>query len=527
MKRILNLKIKQYIILLTLLPALIITTALTSYLIVSRQSDAQENLLDNIVNTINYLANASQLPLFSGDKGSLNRLVSAAIRNENMTSVTFYDSQKIVFYSQGEKYRNYKIYNDNSLHLEKLDSHWIVQSPVYTSEVEVNDFPDEDPKEAIRNPLKILGWVEITADNTFLKDKQQSILFAGAAIGILIFTFLAFLATRFARSMTLPLEKITSTVKELKTGNLSARISILAKGEMNDLVNGINSLAEEVEESNERLQFNIDKATSKLSLALGDLEYANQKLKNNVIQEKEQRQEQEQMLLRQCRMANMGEMLDSIAHQWRQPLMHINSILMNMGTTLDNKKISGNYLEEKIDEVAALTTHMSQTIEDFRGLFKQENEQSQFYLTSAINDVLMLMKNSLNDIDIVYDSNAVVSVIGYRSELIQVIIILLSNAVEALNNRDIKNKKIKIKTSTQLFNSSVDIIIEDNAGGISPENLATVFDPYFTTKQQLGGTGLGLYIAKIIIEHKMAGKLTVTNTTDGAKFSILLGKPKI
>ena len=123
----------------------------------------------------------------------------------------------------------------------------------------------------------------------------------------------------------------------------------------------------------------------------------NNKLENNVNEEIQQRKEQEEMLLRQSRMANMGEMLDSIAHQWRQPLMHINSILMNMDNSLDtentnNKKNQGkDYLENKIDEVATLTAHMSQTIEDFRGLFKVEKEQTHFALESAINDVLTLM----------------------------------------------------------------------------------------------------------------------------------------
>lgn len=528
MKRLLrfNLSIKQYILLLTLLPSLLITTTLTSYLVVSRQSDAQDNLLTNVVNTINYLADVSELPLFSGDKGSLSRLASATIMNKNMKSVTFYDSQETVILSHGAPPKNHIIYTSASLYQEEQDSQWISQIPVYNSAIEVSDFPEEEVIDKIE-PLKILGWVEVTADKTSLKEKQRSILLAGAAFGLLVFTLLAFLATRFAHSMTLPLEKITKTVKELESGDLSARVNVLARGEMNELVKGINLLANKVEISNEKLQQNVTQATSKLTLALTDLEQLNQKLKHNVTEEKEQREEQEQMLLRQYRMANMGEMLDSIAHQWRQPLMHINSILMNMGASIENNQNNEEYLENKINEVASLTSHMSQTIEDFRGLFKQETEQAQFSLTSAINDVLALMKNSFNDIKVDFNKESVVSVIGYRSELIQVIIILLSNAVEVLNNRKIKNKKIKIKIIPQLSKSSVNITIEDNAGGILPENIKTIFDPYFTTKEQLGGTGLGLYIANIIVEQKMGGKIIAANIPDGASFSVLLGSPQV
>lgn len=251
----------------------------------------------------------------------------------------------------------------------------------------------------------------------------------------------------------------------------------------------------------------------------------NSKLESKVYDEIQQRKEQETMLLRQSRMANMGEMLDSIAHQWRQPLMHINSILMNMDNSLEssNTKTQGKvYLENKIDEVATLTAHMSQTIEDFRGLFKVEKEQTYFTLESAINDVLTLMKNSFNNIEIYYNAHGETLVYAYRSELIQVIIILLSNSVEVLNKRNIQNKRITIE-SAKLIDKVV-LCIEDNAGGIIPENLEAIFAPYFTTKEQSGGTGLGLYIAKIIVEQKMLGDITASNTINGARFTIVLSK---
>jgi signal transduction histidine kinase len=248
----------------------------------------------------------------------------------------------------------------------------------------------------------------------------------------------------------------------------------------------------------------------------------NEKLEDKVTEEMKQREEQEQMLLRQCRMANMGEMLDSIAHQWRQPLMHINSILMNMDNALEVKETKKDYLGNKIDEVASLTTHMSQTIEDFRNLFKSEKEKTCFTLETAIDDVLVLMKNGFNNVEVIYNSEGNTFLFGHKSELIQVIIILLSNAVEVLNKRDIDHKKITIKS--HVSKQEVEITIEDNAGGIKADNTNVIFDPYFTTKEQSGGTGLGLYIAKIIVKHKMAGKITASNTEIGAKFTLNLSK---
>lgn len=254
-----------------------------------------------------------------------------------------------------------------------------------------------------------------------------------------------------------------------------------------------------------------------------EFEVLHNRLREKVKLETNHRMEQEQMLLRRSRMANMGEMLDSIAHQWRQPLMHINSILLNIESALDRKSENDNdkdYLNGKLDEIAVLTTHMSQTIEDFRGLFKVEKEYTNFNLQEVTNDVLALLKNNLNDIELERRNLNDVEVLGHRSELMQVIIIVLSNSIDVLNTRKIDSKKIILDIKLQA--DSVCITIEDNAGGISVDNAERIFDPYFTTKEQSGGTGLGLYIAKIIVEHNMGGAITVSNTANGAKFSICL-----
>jgi signal transduction histidine kinase len=132
------------------------------------------------------------------------------------------------------------------------------------------------------------------------------------------------------------------------------------------------------------------------------------------------------------------------------------------------------------------------------------------------------MKNSLNDIELKYSSEGSIQVPGYRSELMQVIIILLGNAIEALEMRKIKEKKLTIEI--HVSNNSAIISIKDNAGGVRSKNINTIFDPYFTTKEQSGGTGLGLYIAKIIVEKKMGGEINVSNTSEGAKFTVSLAK---
>jgi len=246
----------------------------------------------------------------------------------------------------------------------------------------------------------------------------------------------------------------------------------------------------------------------------------NNQLKEKVSKEMQQHQEQEKMLLQQCRMASMGEMIDSIAHQWRQPLMNINAILMNMERGIETKDAPKEYLEKKMNEVITLTTHMSQTIEDFRSLFKTGKEKTSFDIASPIEHGLELFRGTTKEVKIAFEPKKEVSFYGHYNELTQVIIILLSNALEALKLHNPTVKKIDINIQTK--HASLSISIEDNAGGIDNRYIHSIFDPYFTTKEGTGGTGLGLYVAKIIIEQNMQGELNVSNTDKGAKFIISL-----
>ncbi|HFQ60887.1 MAG TPA: HAMP domain-containing histidine kinase [Epsilonproteobacteria bacterium] len=246
----------------------------------------------------------------------------------------------------------------------------------------------------------------------------------------------------------------------------------------------------------------------------------NTRLKDKVSMEVQQRQVQEKMLLQQSRLAGMGEMMDSIAHQWRQPLMNINAILMNMERGIETKAHPKAYLEKKMDEVITLTTHMSQTIEDFRSLLKTEKQKTHFFIDKSIDSVLELYEASLKNIEVHVIPTKGKTFYGYNNEFIQVIMILLHNAIDILHVRNIKEKRIFITVSVD--DNHLSLYIEDNAKGISKKVIHKIFDPYFTTKQVTGGTGLGLYIAKIIIEQNMQGTLTVTNTNKGAKFHISL-----
>lgn len=245
----------------------------------------------------------------------------------------------------------------------------------------------------------------------------------------------------------------------------------------------------------------------------------NEKLEVRVKEEVIHRLTQEEMLLRQNRMACMGEMIDSIAHQWRQPLMNINAVMMNLDRGIETHQ-EPHLLKGKVLEIFSLTTHMSHTIEDFRNLLKMEKEKENFLVEDVLVDILTLMKNNLKGITITRTFKNTNHTTGYKSELSQAFIIVLSNAIEALKSNNIADKQIQI--STKLEDNVITIDIEDNAGGIDENNITRVFDPYFSTKEQEGGTGLGLYVAKIIVEQNMKGTIACENTMNGARFSMRL-----
>jgi len=247
-------------------------------------------------------------------------------------------------------------------------------------------------------------------------------------------------------------------------------------------------------------------------------------LKSRVAEEIAKQQAQEQVMLRKYRMASMGEMIDAIAHQWRQPLAQANMILLCIDDNLEEQNIDKVKLRQDLTELFGLTAHMSATIDDFRTLLTEDKEKHTFCVQESIEEVLLLMKGTLNSIDVEVDFSQKTDIFAHRNEMMQVFITLLSNSVEALHANNIDEKKIYITVAED--KSTIVITIEDNAGGIPEYITPKVFDAYFSTKKSAGGTGLGLYIVKIIVEQSMQGNITLENGQEGAKFSIVLGRER-
>jgi signal transduction histidine kinase len=241
-------------------------------------------------------------------------------------------------------------------------------------------------------------------------------------------------------------------------------------------------------------------------------------LKQKVKEEIEKNRMKDEHLMQQSRLAQMGEMISMIAHQWRQPLSAISAAsgAMNMKARLN--KLDNETALKLTDKITQYSQHLSVTIDDFRGFFKPNKERQEVTYTELVNGVLSIAEISLKNknINLVKQLKSNVVFKTYSNEIKQVILNLIKNAEDALMERKPENPTIKIITEGRK------LFVEDNAGGIDESIIDKIFDPYFSTKSKKDGTGLGLYMSKIIIEDHCGGKLSVKNGESGAIFIIEL-----
>lgn len=239
--------------------------------------------------------------------------------------------------------------------------------------------------------------------------------------------------------------------------------------------------------------------------------------------------QKDQLLFQQSRQAAMGEMIGHIAHQWRQPLNALGLLLQNIYYSYESGELDKEQLERSMEKGQMLMQNMSNTIDDFRNFFKPNKEVKHFRLSEAINSAADLVsasyKNNNIDLELTLDDELMLD--GYPNEFAQVLLNILSNAKDALHSKGIRDAHVRIKSYN--MDETVMVEIDDNAGGIDNAIIKKIFEPYFTTKLQDAGTGIGLYMSKMIIENNMHGKITAANTEYGAKFIISMpfeGKKK-
>jgi len=228
------------------------------------------------------------------------------------------------------------------------------------------------------------------------------------------------------------------------------------------------------------------------------------------------------MLIQQSKMAKTGEMIGNITHQFRQPLNNISYILMNLKKRHENNRLSAEYFNKKFHSAEEQLQFLSKTIDDFKEFYQPLKQKEDFIVKEAIENSFSILRAELKHkdirLDLQYSSHEYTKIHGVKNELSQVMFALLSNALEAFKKVD----EPWIKVIVEATSAEVIIRVRDNAQGINKKDIGKIFEPYYSTKQE--GSGIGLYLVKMIVEHTLEGKISVENTSEGAEFTLCFEK---
>lgn len=283
------------------------------------------------------------------------------------------------------------------------------------------------------------------------------------------------------------------------------------------LIYAFNILTRRLEITNKKLkesQYSLEQLNISLESKI------NKEIEKRIQKEKETRKK-EKIIIRQDKLASMGEMIGNIAHQWRQPLTEIGSILIHLELSFEHGTLTKKSLNNLIEKSNKTISHMSQTIDDFRNFFASDEKIMNFCINDACKKSFTLMGASLenNHIKLIFTEKKNFYINGLKGELVQAILNILANAKDILIHRKIIHPTIWFNIFER--DNQCIIQIEDNGGGIHFEPISKIFEPYITSKHANTGTGIGLYMTKTIIEKNSNGSLSAQNSKNGAVFEII------
>ncbi len=259
------------------------------------------------------------------------------------------------------------------------------------------------------------------------------------------------------------------------------------------------------------------------------LKETNETLEKRVEEELEKRERQQKMMLEQSRFALMGEMLSAIAHQWRQPLSSIGLIIQDFADAYEYGELNKSYLDENVTMALGQIRFMSDTINDFSNFFKPNKEKEHFTIQESLKEVNSLIGVQLKSKKITLQLSAGdFEVYGYKRSLSQVFLNIINNAKDAILERQMKFPEHEGVISVEVVDGPFKkVIIEDNGVGIPDEIMDKIFNPYFSSKFAAQGTGIGLYMSRMIIEEHHYGRILAENSPRGARFIIEFNKEPV
>jgi len=357
--------------------------------------------------------------------------------------------------------------------------------------------------------------------------RYLGIVFIAGTMSMLIITWL------LMRRLMSPLAAVTRHMEQLPDKSPGERrISIQANNEIGILATTFNTMLETLDRQQESMHGQTvmleqevaerQKAQEALAIKQQQLEALNSSLEERIDSTLREIRQKDQMLIEQSRRAAMGEMINNIAHQWRQPLNNLGLIIQSTKLSFDAGELTLEEMALEHDKAMDTILFMSRTIDDFRNFFRHDKQKSVISVVALLHGTLGLVSASLCHLNIEIDIDAPdhLAVFGYPNEYAQVILNILANARDVLSERMVAAPRIRIRVFAEEGNSVV--TIWDNGGGIDEQIITRIFDPYFSTKAVGKGTGIGLYMSKVIIEQNMGGTLNVRNIDGGAEFRIEL-----
>ncbi len=326
----------------------------------------------------------------------------------------------------------------------------------------------------------------------------------------------------FAAWLTRPIATISAAASRVAGGDLSVRVDVQRADEIGQLSGSFNQMVDALRLSRDQLQNYNQELETKVSERTMALDELNHTLDQRVHDEIDKRKRQEVLLIQQSRLAAMGEMIGAIAHQWRQPLNALSLVLQNIRLLHRSGSLTDESMARMEDKAARLMTRMSSTIDEFRDFFKPGKHKAQFNLKPSMVSATDIMEAVFKDhhIEVTLRCDEKLELFGIAGELSQMILNPLSNAKDALLS--VRQSAPRILIEATRLENRVHIEVSDNGGGIPPDILDKIFDPYFSTKEEGKGTGIGLYMSKMIVESYWHGQLSAVNREGGACFIIEL-----
>jgi len=353
--------------------------------------------------------------------------------------------------------------------------------------------------------------VAMRVSDKFLKEQSYEFQKNLALYIVIITLIIAFFSLLLMKYLISPIVKLTKQAADITSGDMNGSIkfeAIKRNDEIGELSKSLKLMVKKIENSKKEIEQQVEDRIKELHDLNDNLELIVQTKTQENLKQLETMQEQ-------SKMASMGEMIGAIAHQWRQPLNEIGIAIQNLKYDYEDGLIDEEFLIQFIQSNKEVIKFMSNTIDDFRNFYRVDKTKELFDVKDAINKTLSLQMAQLISHNItIYIDGESFKIDGFRNEFLQVILNLINNAKDALLDNKIENAKIVIEFIER------SVIIRDNAGGIPDEVKERIFEPYFTTKEQGKGTGMGLYMSKMIIEDNMKAKLTVQNSEGGAEFKM-------